>query len=161
MATGPAGELHEFQEKPEHPTPIPGEPGRAYASMGNYIFRPGVLVDLLEETNRNGNTDFGRHIMPLLIRRYRAFAYDFNSNNVPGIQPHEERGYWRDIGTLDAFKSAQSDVHGPLPRFSLFNSEWPIRSDVHCLRRRIVPPGTIDPMATRHIAVVASANAAL
>ena len=59
--------------------------------------------------------------------RHRALSHDFESNKVPGIQPYEERGYWRDIGTLDAYKAAQRDVLGPLPRFSLENPEWPIR----------------------------------
>jgi len=127
MATSPAGELCEFQEKPEQPSPIPTDPGRAYASMGNYLFNPGILVELLEEAHRQGATDFGRHIMPLLPRRNCAWAYDFASNEVPGVRPYEERGYWRDIGTIDAYHAAQRDVLGPSPRFRLANPEWPIR----------------------------------
>lgn len=159
IAVGPAGELHEFQEKPEHPTPIPSDPDRAYASMGNYLFNPGVLMELLEEANRHGDTDFGRHIMPLLPRRRRAWAYDFESNTVPGVQPHEERGYWRDIGTVDAYRAAQRDILGPLPRFSLVNAEWPIRGDVYRVRRRMAPPAAMDLAAPRHIVGGASTNA--
>ena len=114
MATSPAGELREFQEKPGAPSPIPTDPGRAYASMGNYLFDPRVLVELLEEANRQGGTDFGHHVMPLLPRRCRAWAYDFASNDVPGVQPSEERGYWRDIGTLEAYRAAQRDVLRPV-----------------------------------------------
>lgn len=126
IATARDGRVEEFQEKPERPAPMPDDPCRAYASMGNYLFNPRVLVALLEEASRRGDTDFGRHIMPRLPGKCCAFAYDFASNKVPGIQPHEERGYWRDIGTPDAYRAAQRDVLDPLPRFSLENPEWPI-----------------------------------
>ena len=155
MAVGRAGEVRAFQEKPERPTAIRSDPDRAYASMGNYLFNPRVLVELLEEANRHGDTDFGRHIMPLLPRRCRAWAYDFASNTVPGVQPYEERGYWRDIGTVDAYRAAQCDVLGPLPRFSLVNAEWPVRGDVYRLRRRIAPPAATASAGMRHIAVSA------
>ncbi len=137
ITTGTAGELHEFQEKPERPTPIPGSPDRAYASMGNYLFNPAVLVELLKEANQHGDTDVGRDIMPQLPNRRRVWAYDFGNNEVPGVQPHEERGYWRDIGTVDAYQAAQRDTLGPLPRFSLVNAEWPIRGDAYRVRKRI------------------------
>jgi glucose-1-phosphate adenylyltransferase len=65
--------------------------------------------------------------MPLLPRRNCAWAYDFACNEVPGVHPYEEPGYWRDIGTLDAYHAAQRDVLGPSPRFSLANPKWPIR----------------------------------
>ena len=127
IATGPTGEIREFQEKPEQPAPMPADPGHAYASMGNYLFNAPALVKMLDEANRRGDTDFGCHIMPRLAHHYRAFAYDFSGNQVPGVQPYEERGYWRDIGTLEAFRAAQRDVLDPLPRFSLVNPYWPIR----------------------------------
>lgn len=127
MATGPGGELREFLEKPAQPTPIPNDPTHAYASMGNYLFTPRVLVELLEQAHREGATDFGRDILPLLPRRDTAWAYDFASNEVPGVLPSEERGYWRDIGTLEAYQAAQRDVLGPQPRFRLANPDWPIR----------------------------------
>ena len=92
-----------------------------------YLFNAPALVELLEEANRRGETDFGCHIMPRLRYSYRAFAYDFSGNKVPGVQPYEERGYWRDIGTIEAYKAAQRDVLDPLPRFSLVNPNWPIR----------------------------------
>ena len=157
MATGPAGELREFLEKPERPGPIPGDPNCAYASMGNYLFNPRVLAELLEECNRNGDTDFGHHIMPLLPRRRRVWAYDFAGNKVPGVQPYEERGYWRDIGTVDAYKAAQNDVLGPLPCFSLVNAEWPIRGNAYRVRRRIAPPPATASAGVRRIAVSAQA----
>ena len=59
------------------------------------------------------------------------FAYDFSSNDVPGVQPHEETGYWRDVGTIEALKDAQNDVSGLQPRFNLRNPRWPIRGESH------------------------------
>ncbi len=159
MATGSAGEIRDFQEKPERPVPIPTDPGRAYASMGNYLFNPRVLLELLEQANRRGDTDFGRHILPRLPHSHRVFAYDFASNKVSGVQPYEERGYWRDIGTVDAYQAAQRDVLGPLPRFNLVNAKWPIRGDGHRVRRRMVPPAAMAPTGTRYFAVGASPNA--
>ena len=159
MATGSAGELRDFQEKPERPAPIPTDPSRAYASMGNYLFNPPVLLELLEQSNRRGDTDFGRHILPRLPHSHRVFAYDFASNKVSGVQPNEERGYWRDIGTVDAYQAAQRDVLGPLPRFNLVNPKWPIRGDAHRMPRRMLPPAAMAPAGTRHFAVGASANA--
>jgi glucose-1-phosphate adenylyltransferase len=134
IATARDGRIEEFHEKPERPAPIPDDPSRAYASMGNYLFNPRVLVALLEEASRRGDTDFGRHIMPCLPGRRGVFAYDFSSNKVPGLQPYEERGYWRDVGTLDAYQTAQRDVLGPLPRFSLVNLEWPLRAGGYRVR---------------------------
>jgi len=128
VAASPAGELCEFREKPEQPAPIPTAPDHSYASMGNYLFEPRTLVELLEEANQRGDADFGHHIMPTLPRRRRAWVYDFARNRVPGVQSYEERGYWRDIGTLDAYRAAQQDVLGPSPRFSLDNPAWPIRA---------------------------------
>ena len=140
IAAGSNGELHEFQEKPERPAAIPDDSGRAYVSMGNYLFKPQVLAELLEECKRSGGMDFGHDVMPLLPRRGGAWAYDFASNRVPGLTPHEERGYWRDIGTIDAYQAAQHDVLGPLPRFNLVNPEWPIRGGVARPRRRVAVP---------------------
>lgn len=129
IRTDSAGRIHEFQEKPERPKPMPVDPGRALASMGNYLFSRRVLVELLDAANRRGDTDFGRHILPRLLGSHRVLAYDYSLNVVPGIRPNEERGYWRDIGTLDAYRAAQRDVLGPLPRFSLVNPQWPVRAD--------------------------------
>ena len=126
VAAGPAGELVDFREKPERPRPMPADPSRAYASMGNYLFNARVLAELLEAANRRGDTDFGRHILPRLAQGHRAYAYNFLDNEVPGVRSHEEHGYWRDIGTIDAYEAARQDALGPLPRFDLVNSHWPI-----------------------------------
>ena len=127
LETSPTGELLEFQEKPERATPIPGQPERAYASMGNYLFRPSALIELLEEARRRGGTDFGFHVLPRLARACRAHVYDFSTNTVPGIRPYEKRGYWRDVGTLAAYAAAQQDLRGPFPCLDLANPEWPIQ----------------------------------
>ena len=132
MATDQAGHLVEFEEKPQNPRSIPGHPDFAYASMGNYLFRPEVLVGLLEDSARNGCMDFGRDVMPMLAhgKALRAYAYDFARNQLPGIQPYEERVYWRDVGSLDALEQARADVEGARPRFDLRNRAWPIRRDL-------------------------------
>jgi len=131
VAAGSAGELRDFQEKPERPMPIATDPGRAYASMGNYLFDPRVLRELLEHAMRRGHTDFGHHILPQLPGVRRAFAYDFASNRIPGVRDYEEQGYWRDIGTVAAYRAAQRDVQGATPRFNLANAKWPIRGGAY------------------------------
>ena len=120
------GRIREFREKPHIAEPIPGKPGFAYASMGNYLFSPGVLVEALSRARQEGGHDFGMHVLPELARSRRAYAYDFATNRVPGVQPCEECAYWRDVGTLDAYHEAQRDVLGPAPRFRLSNPQWPI-----------------------------------
>lgn len=120
------GRIRGFEEKPSKPAPMPGDPCRCYASMGNYLFNTGVLVEALEAGHRSRCTDFGRDIIPALIRSHRVFAYDFTSNEVPGVKPYEEKGYWRDVGTIDAYYAAHRDLLGLEPVFDEFNTAWPI-----------------------------------
>lgn len=121
------GRIRRFEEKPQRPRPMHSRAGCAYASMGNYLFEPEALVQLLEDMARRGETDFGKHLMPFLPQSgYRALAYDFYGNEVPGIKPYEERAYWRDVGTLQALVRARADTLGPAPRFDLHNASWPI-----------------------------------
>ena len=108
---------------------MPGDSSRAYASMGNYLFDPDVLERALHEARKAGETDFGRDILPRLCTTSRTYAYDFAHNHVPGVQEHEERGYWRDVGTLAALAAAQQDAMGSAPRFNLWNRRWPIRGE--------------------------------
>jgi len=112
IATRADGRVEDFQEKPECPVPIAARPSHAYASMGNYLFQPKVLAQALWDAHARGGYDFGHHVLPLLPRRHRCYAYDFIANRVPGIQPYEERGYWRDVGTVEAYLKAQRDVIG-------------------------------------------------
>jgi glucose-1-phosphate adenylyltransferase len=127
LSTTAGGRVREFREKPRAGVPpIPGDPRRAYASMGNYLFDPNLLERVLEESRDLGHTDFGRDILPRICQRERVYAYDFSHNRVPGVQEHEERAYWRDVGTLSALAAAQQDAMGQKPRFNLWNSRWPI-----------------------------------
>ena len=128
IAAGADGRIDAFEEKPADPTPMPGDPASAFASMGNYIFDAKVLVDALEEAQTLGETDFGGHVLPRLLQTHRLFAYDFATNVVPGINDYEQRVYWRDVGTIDAYFDAHKDVLGAEPTFDMFNPQWPIYS---------------------------------
>jgi glucose-1-phosphate adenylyltransferase len=128
MAAGPDGRIREFQEKPEHASSIPGDPNRAYASMGNYLFNSACLVRALREAHGRGETDFGKHVLPRMLDTHRVFAYDFASNAIPGLKAHEEPAYWRDVGTIDAYFEAHRDVLGAEPPFDMFNPQWPVYS---------------------------------
>ena len=128
IAADHAGRVSEFQEKPAHPAPMPSDPTRAYASMGNYLFDTKILVQALEEANQRGEHDFGQHVLPKLKETHRLFDYDFATNKVPGAKAYEELGYWRDVGTLDAYFEAHQDMLGMAPRFDVFNPQWRIFS---------------------------------
>jgi len=97
------------------------------ASMGNYIFNAGALVDALREDAQDPNSchDMGRDIVPRFVRSGDAHYYDFFTNEVPGCTD-VERGYWRDVGTLDAYYDASMDLVAVQPAFNLYNHDWPI-----------------------------------
>ncbi len=121
--------IRSFHEKPERGVPIVSRPDHAYASLGNYLFEAGVLHSALAEAHRRGETDFGRHVLPrLLDQGRRVYAYDLMDNEIPGVNAWEERGYWRDVGSLDAYFDAHHDVLGLEPAFDAFNPSWPIYS---------------------------------
>ena len=126
IVTGRDGRVQQFQEKPRHPRPLPDDPDRAYASMGNYLFDPDVLSRALVEMQRRGGKDFGHDVLPHLPARHRVFAYDLAENVLPGVRPYEEPAYWRDVGTVPALIAARKDVLGARPRFKLRNPSWPI-----------------------------------
>jgi glucose-1-phosphate adenylyltransferase len=97
--------------------------------MGNYIFDTDVLVQALSEAKDRGEHDFGRHVLPRLVERAaRVYAYDFSGNSVPGVRDYEESAYWRDVGTIDTYFTANQDILGSEPRFNLFNPQWIVRS---------------------------------
>ncbi|MCS6787232.1 MAG: glucose-1-phosphate adenylyltransferase [Thiobacillaceae bacterium] len=121
------GRILAFQEKPVHPAHMPGDPTRAFASMGNYLFNAEVLEQALIEAHARGENDFGKHVLPRLVGQ-GLYAYDFAQNRVPGVRDYEEPAYWRDVGTLDAYYEAHMDVLGLTPRFDVFNAQWPIFS---------------------------------
>ncbi|MEW6570315.1 MAG: glucose-1-phosphate adenylyltransferase [Nitrospirota bacterium] len=115
-----------FQEKPKKPTPMPDDPARAYVSMGNYIFKKEVLLEALLNAQRKKQHDFGAHVIPDLVGTGRVFAYDFATNVIPGTMPEEEKGYWRDVGSISTFFDAHMDMLGESPLFKIDNKFWPI-----------------------------------
>ncbi len=124
------GRIRGFEEKPKQPKPLPQDPEHAFSSMGNYLFDTDVLLQSLEhDAARPGSHDFGRNIIPNLIGSHRVMAYNFLTNEVPGLRPYEERGYWRDVGTLEAYWQAHMDILGETPIFDLRNDAWPILTD--------------------------------
>lgn len=124
------GRILGFEEKPKHPKPMPQDPEQAYSSMGNYIFNADVLLKVLQaDATKMGSHDFGRDIIPSLIGHTSLFAYNFMDHEVPGLKPYEERGYWRDVGALDAYWQAHMDILGESPIFDLRNGDWPILTD--------------------------------
>lgn len=120
-----------FREKPKIPVPLPGDPARAYASMGNYVFNRDVLLDALAKAQRKKQHDFGAHVLPDLIDTGKVFAYDFATNVIPGTTQYEEEGYWRDVGTIEAYYDAHMDVLGEAPVFQVYNRQWPIHPSVY------------------------------
>lgn len=144
LMTGADHRLLEMQEKPGRPKSIPNNPRYAYASMGNYLFEPKTLIEVLEETREHGGTDFGRDVLPACVPSRRVFTYDLHSNHIPGLQEREERGYWRDVGTLHALAASRQDVLGPKPRFNPWNDWWPIYGEA-----RPVPAARLRPARTR------------
>jgi glucose-1-phosphate adenylyltransferase len=116
------------EKKPDAPT-MPGDPNRVYASMGNYLFSTKVLLDELRVDGENEHSahDFGRNILPALIGRADMYAYDFQTNRIPGDPPGAPV-YWRDVGTLDAFYDANMDLRSVSPELNLYNRQWPLRT---------------------------------
>lgn len=127
MSPATDGRLLAFTEKPRSPEPMPGDPGSALASMGNYLFSTEVLVDVLREDARSiSDHDFGRTIVPDLLKRHRVFAYNFRQNHISGVREYEEPAYWRDVGTIREYYAAHMDLIGSTPAFDLDNPRWPI-----------------------------------
>ncbi len=121
-----------FEEKPAQPKPIPGRPGEAYASMGNYIFNTDFMVNALYEdaADENSSHDFGKDILPKVYPKDRVFAYDFRTNIIPGSSS-QEVGAWRDVGTIKAFWEANMDLRNVKPMFNLYNNRWPIKTTLY------------------------------
>lgn len=120
-------QVDRFLEKPTDPPGLPGDPDRVFASMGNYLFTTKVLVDALHRDAEDPHSvhDMGGSILPMLTARGQAQVYDFDENHVPG-ETAVQHGYWRDVGTLDAYYDAHMDLLSDRPAFSLDNRRWPI-----------------------------------
>ncbi len=120
-----------FVEKPQTPPkPMPNNPDFCLASMGNYIFNKDILLDALEEDAKikESNHDFGKNVIPMLLKQgKRVFIYNFNDNDFPGMT-EREKGYWRDVGCIDAYWQANMDLLDYEPELNLYSKEWPIRT---------------------------------
>jgi glucose-1-phosphate adenylyltransferase len=117
-----------FEEKPAHPKPIPNQPNRALVSLGIYIFTAEALLrEILRDAQEDSEHDFGRNIISQIYREHPTFVYDFMQNEVPGMT-EAERGYWRDVGTIESYYDANMDLIAVTPIFNLYNARWPIRS---------------------------------
>jgi glucose-1-phosphate adenylyltransferase len=121
--------IRAFREKPSDPVGLRDAPDQVLASMGNYVFKADVLIDAVttDAADESSSHDIGRDIVPALVARGEAQVYDFAGNDVPGVAPRE-RGYWRDVGTLDAYYDAHMDLISVDPIFDLYNRDWPILS---------------------------------
>jgi glucose-1-phosphate adenylyltransferase len=131
IEVGPDGRtISAFREKPTDATGLADAPHEVFASMGNYVFRTDVLVDVLarDAADEHSKHDMGGSIVPALVERGEAAVYDFRDNEVPG-QRECERGYWRDVGTLDSYYDAHMDLISVDPNFSLHNPQWPVFTD--------------------------------
>jgi glucose-1-phosphate adenylyltransferase len=122
-------QITDFQEKPKNPKPMPGRPGYALASMGNYIFSKNALFELLnhDALDKTSEHDFGKNVLPMALNEgYKIMAYDFAKNPLPGQEGPNT--YWRDVGTIDSYWEASMDLVAVTPEFDLFNEEWPLRT---------------------------------
>lgn len=119
--------VERFLEKPTDPPGLPGSPNEVFASMGNYLFTTKTLVDALQKDAEDPGSkhDMGGSILPMLTDRGVAQLYDFDDNHVPG-ETGRDHGYWRDVGTLDAYYEAHMDLISDHPVFNLYNRRWPI-----------------------------------
>jgi len=115
-----------FREKPQQPDHIPDKPDTALVSMGIYLFSTKLLSQALldDHADENSSHDFGKDIIPHLIRTHRVYAHQFGSNEGR-VSPDR---YWRDVGTIDSYYQANMDLLEPVPSLNLYQDDWPIRS---------------------------------
>jgi glucose-1-phosphate adenylyltransferase len=126
MAVDDKDLVTEFVEKPADPPSIPGKPERSLASMGVYIFNTEFLLDVLsaDADDPNSSHDFGKDVIPKLVRERQVVAHRFADSAV-GTREHEEP-YWRDVGTIDAYWDANIDLTATDPLLNLYDDRWPI-----------------------------------
>jgi len=116
-----------FHEKPENPPAMPGHPDLALVSMGNYIFRRDAMEEalILDSEDIDSRHDLGGNIIPAMTKAGIAKVYDFANNVVPG-ETERDKGYWRDVGSIDSYYEAHMDLVSVHPIFNLYNRQWPI-----------------------------------
>ena len=123
--------LTNFVEKPNYkPKSIPGDPNMCLASMGNYIFNKKILLDALEKDYKieTSNHDFGKNVIPMLLKDGKnIYIYNFGTNTFPGMS-EREKGYWRDVGSIDAYWQANMDLLDYDPELNLYSQDWPLRT---------------------------------
>lgn len=119
--------IKQFHEKPSDPPAMPGHPNLALVSMGNYIFKRDVMEEalILDSEDLESRHDIGGNIIPALTAAGQAKVYDFADNVVPG-ETDRDKGYWRDVGSIDAYYDAHMDLVSIHPIFNLYNREWPL-----------------------------------
>lgn len=124
-----SGRMIGFEEKPENPRPIPGNPGMALISMGNYVFNRNFLIRELftDSSLKESSHDFGKNVIPKIYRDFPVYVYDFSNNRITGESPAQCL-YWEDVGTLDAYYKANMSLRDVIPEISLYNDNWPIRT---------------------------------
>ncbi|MTD58793.1 glucose-1-phosphate adenylyltransferase [Amycolatopsis pithecellobii] len=127
ISTSDGTHIDAFLEKPADPPGLPDSPDESYVSMGNYIFTTQALIDALRTDSENlqSKHDMGRDIIPAFVGRGDAAVYDFSTNVVPG-ETERDHGYWRDVGTIDSYFDAHTDLISTHPVFNLYNRRWPI-----------------------------------
>lgn len=110
-----------FQEKPEEPAPLPNDPTKCLASMGNYVFNTEFLFSVLKRDAETSGSerDFGKDIIPAIIKDHPVYAYPFGTGDAGD-------NYWRDVGTLDSFWEANMELVSPVPALNLYDRKWPI-----------------------------------
>jgi glucose-1-phosphate adenylyltransferase len=129
LEPGPNGRIARFREKPSDAPGLKDDPGHVFASMGNYVFSTRILVEAVraDAENKDSVHDMGGNIITMLVEAGMAAVYDFAQNKVPGAN-ERDRGYWRDVGTLDSYWEANMDLISVHPIFNLYNHEWPIHT---------------------------------
>ncbi len=134
LEPGANGRIARFKEKPSEAPGLADDPEHVFASMGNYVFTTRVLIDAVraDAENRESAHDMGGNIITMLVDAGMASVYDFAQNRVPGAT-ERDRGYWRDVGTLDSYWEANMDLISVHPVFNLYNPEWPTFTGLHSL----------------------------
>jgi len=143
-----------FHEKPANPPAMPGHPELSLVSMGNYIFKRDVMEEalILDSEDIESRHDLGGNIIPYLTSQGQAKVYDFANNVVPG-ETARDKGYWRDVGSIDAYYDAHMDLVSVHPIFNLYNREWPLLTNPPSL-----PPAKFSEGGSAHDSIVGAGS---